>query len=250
MNTKYENPIHLILNCSDALLQVVLGTREHLLWSQNIRTPGQAMKYIAPTIKSGLDFLGIRPDQLSAVSCVSGPGSFTGVRMVYAHAHGLSLAADIPITSISSFDALIHGPGRLLQGHAWIFIHSRRGQVYARGYSLPAMQALSQPANMNIMGIDRLADPASEKTTYAFGSGVRRNPDRFTSRHWTILSPSWDVPSPQSLLSLSFNEDSFSLDPYPQYLRPSDAEESLSAKQSKQPDAGCAHNPIKKNAAP
>lgn len=225
MNTKPETQFYLILNCAEAVLQVVLGTPQGLLWSQGLNTPGRAMKHMARTIKAGLDFTGIRSKELSGISCVEGPGSFTGIRMAYAHVHGMSLPAEIPMSSISYFEALIHGPGKLLQGPAWIFIHSRRGQVYAVNYSLPSLKPLSRPANINLGDIPDLAGSSRTRAAYAFGSGVRKNPDYFPARHWNILPEIWDIPMPQSLLEIGLNSKFSTSVSLPEYLRPSDAEE-------------------------
>jgi tRNA threonylcarbamoyladenosine biosynthesis protein TsaB len=225
MNIKPDIQVYLILNCAEAVLQVVLGTPQGLLWSQELNTPGRAMKHIAPAIKAGLDFTGISSQQLSGISCVEGPGSFTGIRMAYAHVHGMSLPAKIPMSSISYFAALIHGPGKLLQGPAWIFIHSRRGQVYAMNYSLPSLKPLSKPANINLWDIPDLAGSAKTRSAHAFGSGVRKNPDYFPAEHWNILPETWDTPLPQSLLEISLDSAFSAKVSFPEYLRPSDAEE-------------------------
>lgn len=228
MNTEPKTPVYLVLNCAEAFLQVVLGTPEGVLCSQSMKTPGRAMKHMAPAIKAGLDCLGISAEQLSGISCVKGPGSFTGIRMAFAHFYGMSIPAKIPMTSISYFDALIHGPGQLLQGPAWIFIHSRRGQVYAMNFSLPSLKPLSDPANIDLKDISRLAGSVHNQAIHVFGSGVRKNPDYFTDDYWNILPETWDTPLPQSLLELSVNSEYNSRIPFPEYLRPSDAEENQS----------------------
>ena len=219
------NPIYLVVNCSEADLQVVLGTPERVLWSQGIRAPGRAMKHIAPAIRSGLECLEVSPGDLAGISCVQGPGSFTGIRMAFAHAHGLSLAAKIPMASISYFDALIRGPGKLLHGPAWIFVHSRLNQVYALQFCLPCLLPLSAPVNIDLNSIPGLAGNVEEGPVHVFGSGVRKNPDHFAADYWNILSETWDIPLPWSLLSLCVGADYSRPMPFPEYLRPSDAEE-------------------------
>ncbi len=185
------------------------------------------MRYIAPAIRAGLDCLEITPHQLTGISCVQGPGSFTGIRMVFAHVHGISMAASIPMSSISYFDTLIHGPGKLLQGPAWIFIHSRRNQVYAMKFSLPTLRRITAPVNINLENIGPLVNKVQGQVIHAFGSGVRKNPDYFTADYWNILPETWDIPLPQSLLKLSIKAEYTRRTSFPEYLRPSDAEENL-----------------------
>jgi tRNA threonylcarbamoyladenosine biosynthesis protein TsaB len=48
----------------------------------------------------------LKPADLDAVACMKGPGSFTGLRIAWAAAKGLSLALDIPILSAPTLDCL------------------------------------------------------------------------------------------------------------------------------------------------
>ncbi len=226
-NTEQKPSIYLVLNCSEENLQVVFGTPGQVLWTTDVFAPGRAMKHIATGIRAGLDSLEIQPGDLSGITCVQGPGSFTGIRMVFAHAQGMAMGARIPMSKICGFDALISGPGPLLHGPAWIFIHSRRNQVYARGYLLPSLQPLSPAACMSLENITELVKPRPGQAVNVLGSGVRRNPKYFTSDIWNILPRIWDIPLPQVLLDLS-TESSFASEPlFPGYLRLSDAEEKL-----------------------
>lgn len=222
-----KSSIHLVLNCSEANLQVVLGNMEQVLWSQVIHVPGRAMKYIAPVIKSGLDFLKLDPSQLSCISCVEGPGSFTGIRMIFAHAMGMACSAQIPMGKISYFEALIHGPGKLLHSPVWIFLHSRRDQVYAMGYHSPSLIHLGSPANMHLSQVKDILNHYQKEKVHVLGSGVRKNPQVFDSDHINILPEIWDNPSSEALLSLSFKSFQTLDMQLPEYLRPSDAEENL-----------------------
>lgn len=57
-----------------------------------------------------------------------GPGSFTGLRVGLAFAHGLGAALDRPVVGISTLDALAESA----DGADGALIDARRGQVYAR----------------------------------------------------------------------------------------------------------------------
>ncbi len=48
----------------------------------------------------------ITPQELSAVFCMRGPGSFTGLRIGFAGAKGLALALDIPFIPVSTLDCM------------------------------------------------------------------------------------------------------------------------------------------------
>ena len=53
-----------------------------------------------------LDRAGIVPGELSAVLCMAGPGSFTGLRIGFSIAKGLSLALGIPFFPVPSLDCM------------------------------------------------------------------------------------------------------------------------------------------------
>jgi len=51
---------------------------------------------------------GIAPAELSLVSCMKGPGSFTGLRIGFAAAKGLALALAIPLAAVPTLDCLAY----------------------------------------------------------------------------------------------------------------------------------------------
>ena len=61
---------------------------------------------------------GIAKTDLEAVACMEGPGSFTGLRIGFAAAKGLSMALDIPIITVPTLDCMAYSfsfwPGVLL----------------------------------------------------------------------------------------------------------------------------------------
>jgi tRNA threonylcarbamoyladenosine biosynthesis protein TsaB len=52
---------------------------------------------------------GMKPQDLELVVCMKGPGSFTGLRIGFAAAKGLSLALGIPLAAIPTLDCMAHG---------------------------------------------------------------------------------------------------------------------------------------------
>lgn len=69
---------------------------------------------------------------LSAISVVTGPGSFTGIRLGIAYAKGLSIGLNIPIIPINAFEIyLARDPA------AFVTIDSHRGDFFVAAHDLP-----------------------------------------------------------------------------------------------------------------
>jgi len=67
---------------------------------------------------------------LDAISVVSGPGSFTGLRVGIATALGLKCGLKIPLYSISSLSALALNSNK--EGSGIALIDARRGEFYSQ----------------------------------------------------------------------------------------------------------------------
>ena len=218
--------MYLIINCAEGDLQIILGNSERLWFSSSLYVPGRAMKYMAPGIEWALGSLEMQTHELQGIACVSGPGSFTGVRMSLAHALGLACAHNIPLAGLSFMQALAMGPGPLIQGTLLVLVHSRREQVYAQAFSCPGLAVSSPAKNLNLSEVKDLLS-AYPDPVYLTGSGVRRNMDFFHHHRSTVLPRHWDVPAPHNLLRMSLEASWDTSLPAPEYLRASEAEENL-----------------------
>lgn len=90
---------------------------------------GQAA-LLAPMAARVLALAGVTASELDGIAVTVGPGSFAGLRAAIALAHGIALAANLPLVGVSVAEALAEGltlpPGRIL----WTAIDSRRGRVF------------------------------------------------------------------------------------------------------------------------
>jgi tRNA threonylcarbamoyladenosine biosynthesis protein TsaB len=74
---------------------------------------------------------GLAATQLDLVAVTVGPGSFTGIRVGLALAHGIALAAGRPVIAVTVPEALAASLLPLLpRRQLWIAIDSRRGRVF------------------------------------------------------------------------------------------------------------------------
>jgi tRNA threonylcarbamoyladenosine biosynthesis protein TsaB len=73
---------------------------------------------------------GLAVARFDLVAATVGPGSFTGIRGGLALAHGLGVAAGIPVVGVTVGEALAEALPRLGQRALWVAIHSRRYRVF------------------------------------------------------------------------------------------------------------------------
>ena len=73
---------------------------------------------------------GIDAASLDLVAVTVGPGSFTGIRAGLALAHGIALAAGVPVIGVTVGEALADSLPHLGERRLWVAIDSRRGRVF------------------------------------------------------------------------------------------------------------------------
>ncbi len=78
---------------------------------------------------------GLRYNQLDALTVVTGPGSFTGVRIGVAIAQGLSLSSSTPVVPISSLAILASAASQKFDGELFLAcMKARENEVYFGAY--------------------------------------------------------------------------------------------------------------------
>jgi tRNA threonylcarbamoyladenosine biosynthesis protein TsaB len=73
---------------------------------------------------------GVAAASLDLVAVTVGPGSFTGIRAGLALAHGIALAASVPVVGVTVGEALADALPHLGDRRLWSVIDSRRGRVF------------------------------------------------------------------------------------------------------------------------
>jgi tRNA threonylcarbamoyladenosine biosynthesis protein TsaB len=124
-----------LARCSAAVVvggEVVVGRQ---------RDTARGHAALLPTLaQEVLDEAGIGASALDLVAVTVGPGSFTGLRAGLALAHGIALAAGIPLIGVSVGEALAEAFPHLGRRTLWSAIDSRRGRIFLeRGGSVTAL---------------------------------------------------------------------------------------------------------------
>lgn len=137
----------LTLDAAGALASVGIWDDGILTVRCDVGGQGQAGR-LAPLIADTLLAAGVSFGALTAVAVTTGPGSFTGLRAALSLAHGIALAAAIPIIAVSVAEALSEALPHLGHRALWVALDSRRGRVFLDDRSGPVaheLDALPRP---------------------------------------------------------------------------------------------------------
>ena len=119
----------LALDSSTKTAAVGLNLDNEMLVQFTVDAGNTHSEILLPMVADSLSLSGFTTDEIDLFGCVTGPGSFTGVRIGVATIKGLAFGKNIPCVSVSSLESLAE---TLYQEKGIIcpVIDARREQVY------------------------------------------------------------------------------------------------------------------------
>jgi tRNA threonylcarbamoyl adenosine modification protein YeaZ len=95
---------------------------------------------------------GIKPNQISKIIVLNGPGSFTGLRVGWAVVKGLAKGLSIPYCSVSSLDALFE---QIIKEKKpdYTFVSVGGGKIALKGLEVNSVEVLSSADFLKELGI-------------------------------------------------------------------------------------------------
>jgi len=158
--------------------------------------------------------VGVDPRQLAMVAATIGPGSFTGIRAALSLAHGIALAAKIPLVGVTIGEALaVVDNGR----EQWVVVDTRRGRVF-----------LDCGRGVATVGLDELPDPSGPVSLA--GDAAIRVASRLAARGFDVLLLPARVPTPADIAAAARRRISAGPDARPVQLLYVDPPEARPAK--------------------
>lgn len=125
----------LILDTASACCWVGLRHSGGLLLERSTESR-RAAQQLLPMTEKLLRAARINLSELAAIGVINGPGSFTGMRIGVGIAQGLAYAAQIPVITVSSLQALAVSAAQEHGGSHWLIAEAAREQeCYLGGYS-------------------------------------------------------------------------------------------------------------------
>ncbi|HXC63384.1 MAG TPA: tRNA (adenosine(37)-N6)-threonylcarbamoyltransferase complex dimerization subunit type 1 TsaB [bacterium] len=121
----------LALEAGGTLLGAALFERGACVASAAEQAPQRQTERLAPLVRGILEEAGWRADQLQAVACGVGPGSFTGLRSSLAFGTGLALAVPgLRLLGVPTLHAWAEAYAPADAGELLVLLDGRRGQAY------------------------------------------------------------------------------------------------------------------------
>jgi tRNA threonylcarbamoyladenosine biosynthesis protein TsaB len=164
-------PMTVILTLDAALDICSAGVvRDGVAVAQRRQAGGRGSSAALPAMaREVLAEAGVEACALTAIAVTVGPGSFTGVRAALALAHGIGLAAGVPVHGVSVGDA-IRAVGAASRP-VWVAVDSKRDRVFLDdgvGISTGDVGALPAPAGPVAVAGDAAVRVASRLAARGF----------------------------------------------------------------------------------
>ena len=180
---------------------------------------------LMPMIEAALNAAGTEMSGLDAVAAVTGPGSFTGVRIGVATAKGLAHGAGLPCISVDALEALSASAGEF-DGIICPIQDARAGQVY--GAAFRNGEQLTGDAPMKLEDYLDTVEKLGERFLF-IGDGAPVHRTAITERmgEKAVFAPAYRGflrPSAAGAIALAKGENTDYLGLQATYLRPPNAQ--------------------------
>lgn len=125
--------MYLGIDCSGVIAELAMVALDGRKWVLREDTPRQA-DVIFPLLEKLLRESGTQKESITAIGAITGPGSFTGIRVGLALAQGLADGWRIPAYGLDAFTALGTNENTL------VILESKRAELYVKyGHDEPQM---------------------------------------------------------------------------------------------------------------
>jgi tRNA threonylcarbamoyladenosine biosynthesis protein TsaB len=143
---------------------------------------------LVPMIEEAFKIANLELAEIDAIAYSAGPGSFTGLRIGLSTAKGLAMAADKPLISVPTLEALalscIH---KRDEQSLWVpMLDARRMEVYLAAYDNQGTEVIQPQA----WEMDKALPLWEARPTYFFGDGAPKLRVLLEELGWTYLEAS------------------------------------------------------------
>jgi tRNA threonylcarbamoyladenosine biosynthesis protein TsaB len=124
----------LAFDCAGAQCAAALVEDGRVVAQRQIEGERGHAQFLVPLLGETLADAGLSYSDIDRIAVTTGPGSFTGIRVALAAAHGLALALDKPIVGITVFEAVAAAANESEPQAPKILVavDSRRAEIFAQ----------------------------------------------------------------------------------------------------------------------
>jgi tRNA threonylcarbamoyladenosine biosynthesis protein TsaB len=134
----------LAFDCAGAQCAAAILSDGDVLAIRHVLAERGHAQLLIPMLVGLLDEAGLKFTDIDRFAVTTGPGSFTGIRVALAAAHGLALGTGKPIVGVTVFEAMAAATAGVAS-RLLVAIDSRRAELFVQLFD-PAGAALSEPA--------------------------------------------------------------------------------------------------------
>jgi tRNA threonylcarbamoyladenosine biosynthesis protein TsaB len=187
----------LAVNTATSVLSVALVEDDNVLSLFETRETRDQGNLLLKHIQSALDDHGLTYADIDLLAAVTGPGSFTGIRIGLAALRGLALATGKPIVGVSSFDMFAEkGAPNIIAVESWREeLYFRYGDITANETPEDFARRIGQVSGLTISG------DAAEKIVFFFPQAkvITEMPNAVTVARIAMKNPVGTPPTPYYL---------------------------------------------------
>jgi tRNA threonylcarbamoyladenosine biosynthesis protein TsaB len=210
----------LAFDCAGAQCAAALLSDGTVLATRRILAERGHAQFLIPMLVDLLTEAGLEFSDIDRFAVTTGPGSFTGIRVALAAAHGLALSTGRPIIGVTVFEAMAAAAveAGLAAPRLLVAIDSRRAELFVQLFD-PAGSPMTEPAMLPPRAVADWTGPGALALT---GDGAQQIAPHLAGM---IDNPPQDWAAhidPAVLARLASSRPAGS-PPAPFYLRPPDA---------------------------
>ena len=146
-----SRPLILALDSASSTCSVVVAAGDRVLANHRIECMHGQAERLLPMVDAAMRRAGVLAAALDVVAATVGPGSFTGIRVGLAAAHGIALAVRAQLIGVTSFEAVAAAVAHSDQGGAGfllVALESRREDLYIQFFDSHGTPAAEPAAVM------------------------------------------------------------------------------------------------------
>ncbi len=128
MGAAYE-PVILAVDTSSRHGSLAISRGQQVLGILAVESAEKHSRTLLANIDTLLRLVGLQARQLEALAVVSGPGSFTGLRVGLAAVKGLQRALGLPAVGVTALESMAIAAG--VKGRVVVVLEAGRGEVFA-----------------------------------------------------------------------------------------------------------------------